>query len=240
MTLRSRGRGPAARPCRRPAEWFARRSSRGPRSWLAHAVSAESDTASHPILRSPRGARVEAALLVADGPLSARKLVQFARLIDPREARSLVEELNAAYDAAGTAFRVEWVASGFQLLTRPFYAAWLEKLHERRARVKLSPPVMETLVLVAYRQPVTRADVDAIRGVQSAELLRQLLEKGLVRIVGEEETLGRPYLYGTTKSFLESFGLRSLDELPDAAELRRSDDLPESTEPDDGPDEAAA
>jgi segregation and condensation protein B len=130
-----------------------------------------------------------------------------------------VDELNAAYDADGSAFRIEHVATGFQLLTRPQYALWLEKIHQRRARLRLSPPALETLAIVAYRQPLTRADVEAVRGVQSGEMLKLLMERDLVRIVGEHDSLGRPYLYGTTRQFLELFGLHSLAELPQAEGL---------------------
>jgi segregation and condensation protein B len=166
--------------------------------------------------RSPKTARLEAALFVADGPLTTRRLAQFATLADAGEARALIENLNVAYDADGSPFRIERVASGYQMLTRPEYARWLDRLHHRPARMKLSPPALETLTIIAYRQPITRADVEAIRGVQSAEIIKQLLERGLVRMAGEDDSLGRPYLYETTRAFLEQFGLRSLDDLPDA------------------------
>lgn len=207
-TLRARfARNDALRASRPPAL----RSSSGP-----HTVDE-----GVPGQRSTKEARVEAALLVADGPLSPRRLVQVAKLVDAKEARSIVETLNVAFDADGSTFRIEWVAAGFQMLSLHRYAPWLERLHERRARTRLSTPALETLVIVAHRQPVTRADIDAVRGSQSAELLRQLMERGLIRIVGEEDTLGRPYLYGTTRSFLEAFGLRTLADLPMAEELRR-------------------
>jgi segregation and condensation protein B len=115
---------------------------------------------------------------------------------------------------------VEQVATGYQLLTQPQYAPWLDRVHARHARLRLSPPALETLALVAYRQPVTRADIEAVRGVQSGEMLKQLMERGLVRIAGEDDSLGRPYLYGTTRQFLELFGLHSLEHLPDADRLR--------------------
>jgi segregation and condensation protein B len=112
------------------------------------------------------------------------------------------------------------VATGYQLLTRPEYAPWLDKLHQRQTELKLSPPALETLTVVAYRQPLTRADIEAVRGVQCAEMLKQLMERGLVRIAGEDDSLGRPYLYETTRVFLELFGLRSLADLPMADRLR--------------------
>src|SRR5690606_20180823 len=145
----------------------------------------------------------------AENALSPRKLLQHAKLADLAEVRMLVEQLNVAYDRSRTAFRIEQVATGYQLLTRPKFAPWLVTLHQRQARLKLSAPMMETLSIVAYRQPITRADVEAVRGVQTSEMLKQLMERGLIRIVGEDDSLGRPYLYGTTRLFLESFGLQN-------------------------------
>lgn len=182
--------------------------------------------------RTPKMARLEAALLVAEQALSTRKLLQHAKLADVKEVRALIDQLNIAYDERRTAFRIERVATGYQLLTRPKFAPWLDKLHQRQARLKLSAPMMETLSIVAYRQPITRADIEAVRGVQTAEMLKQLMERGLIRIVGEDDSLGRPYLYGTTRQFLESFGLTSLDEMPLAETLRvsRAADLPGGTD----------
>jgi len=170
--------------------------------------------------RTAKMARVEAALFVSGEPLSARRLAQVAILIDATEAQSIIEALNAAYECSDSPFYIERLASGHRLLTRPEYAPWLGRIHQRQKELKLSPAAMETLTIVAYRQPIIRADVEAIRGVQCAEMLKQLMERGLVRIAGEEETLGRPYLYETTRRFLELFGLRSLDELPMAEQLR--------------------
>jgi segregation and condensation protein B len=166
-------------------------------------------------------ARVEAVLLVSDGALTTRKLAALATLADHTEAKTLISQLNAAYEHSGSAFRIERVASGYQLLTRPQFAFWLGKLHQREIELKLTPPAMETLTIVAYRQPITRADLEVIRGVQCAEMLKMLMERGLVRIGGEDDSLGRPYLYETTRKFLETFGLRSLDDLPMADQLRK-------------------
>ncbi len=170
--------------------------------------------------RSEKMARLEATFFVADGPLSTRKLCQFALLADTSEVKELIDELNRTYDEEGSAFGIERVASGYQMLTRPRFAHWLDQLHQRTAELKLSSPAMETLTIVAYRQPITRADIEAIRGVQCSEILKLLMERGLVKIGGEDDSLGRPYLYITTRMFLELFGLRTLDDLPSAAELR--------------------
>jgi segregation and condensation protein B len=167
---------------------------------------------------------VEAVLLLAREPLSSRRVAQLAELEDGTAARTLIRRLNDLYDAAGRAFRVAEIAGGYQLLTRPRFAPWVRRLAGGGAEVRLSQPAMETLAVVAYRQPVLRAEIEAVRGVQCGEILRQLMERGMVRIVGRAEELGRPILYGTTRKFLQVFGLRHLDELPRAAILRRAGD----------------
>jgi len=167
-----------------------------------------------PTGRSPGLMRLEAILFLAEQPESSRRLAQLAGLADGTKARTLVRELNKLYDLEGCAFRVEEVAGGFQLMSRSKFAPWLRRLQNAPAEVRLSAPAMETLAVVAYRQPVLRAEIEAIRGVQCGEILRQLIERELVRITGRSEELGRPFLYGTSKLFLQVFGLRHLDELP--------------------------
>ncbi|HVS34341.1 MAG TPA: SMC-Scp complex subunit ScpB [Gemmataceae bacterium] len=166
--------------------------------------------------RDARLAMVEAALLAADEPLTARRLATVAGLADATEARRLVERLRALYDQDGTAFQVEELAGGWQLLTRPEYHPWLVRLRRAAADARLTPALREALTIVAYRQPITRADLEAVRGVQSGDVLRQLMERGLVRIAGRDDSLGRPVLYATTKKFLQTFGLKSLHDLPPA------------------------
>ncbi|WP_437201368.1 SMC-Scp complex subunit ScpB [Planctomicrobium sp. SH664] len=190
--------------------------------WLrGRTASKRIEAADSAFSRSPKLARLEAALFVADGAMTAKRLAQVATLEDAREASQLVEQLNAAYDAEHSAFRIEKVAAGFQLLTRPQLASWLDRVHQRQSQLKLSPPMLETLSIIAYRQPCTRADVEAVRGVQAAEIIKQLLERNLIRVTGEDDSLGRPYLYGTTRQFLEMFGLSSLDELPMSERMRK-------------------
>ncbi|MDY0169308.1 MAG: SMC-Scp complex subunit ScpB [Thermoguttaceae bacterium] len=169
--------------------------------------------------RDPAMARLEALLLLAREPLSSRKLAHLADLADGTKARTLVRALNSRYDSQGCAFRAEEVAGGFQLLTRPQFAPWLRRLDSAAVDVRLSAPAMETLAVVAYRQPVLRAEVEAVRGVQCGEILRQLIERDLVRVTGRSDDLGRPLLYGTTRRFLRVFGLRHLDELPRPATI---------------------
>lgn len=183
------------------------------------ADSTATDYAPTEATRSPKMARLEAALFVTERALSLRKLVQMATLADIKEAQSLIDQLNASYDATGSAFRIEKVAAGFKMFTLPHLSNWLDRINDRQSYMKLSPPAMETLSIIAYKQPCTRADVEAVRGVQAAEMIKQLMEKSLIRVVGEDDSLGRPYLYGTTKLFLESFGLTQLNQLPMAEKL---------------------
>jgi segregation and condensation protein B len=175
-------------------------------------------------------ARLEAVLLLAREPLNSRKLAQYANLADGTQARTLIRRLNEHYDSAGRAFRVEQVAGGFQLFTRSKFAAWLRRLAHVPGQWRLSAPALETLAVIAYRQPVVRADIEAIRGVNCGEIVRQLMERDLVRIGGRSEELGRPYLYATTKRFLQVFGLIHLDELP-RGDLLRSAPIPMSPLP---------
>ncbi len=170
-----------------------------------------------------RRQRVEAILLIAREPLSSRRLAEYAHLADGTEARTLVRRLNQLYDETGRAFRVEQVGGGYRLLTRAAFAPWLRRLAHVPPQERLSAPALETLAVVAYRQPVLRADIEAIRGVNCGEILRQLMERDLVRIGGRSDELGRPYLYTTTKRFLQLFGLQSLEELPRAFTLRNDD-----------------
>lgn len=207
--------------------WHFRMASGRSPSADATGVASGSD----PDQRTPRMARVEAVLLVAGSALSFRRLAQLATLADLSEAREIVSRLNESYDRTGSAFRIEMLATGVRLLTRPQFALWLDRVHQRQARLKLSSPMLETLAIVAYRQPVTRAEVEKIRGVQSSDMLKQLMDRGLIRIVGEDESLGRPFLYGTSRQFLEEFGLSSLEEMPAAdVLLRKTADVPRPAE----------
>lgn len=162
---------------------------------------------------------LEGVLFAADEPLPPRRLAQMVG-VDASAIRRLVRKLQGLYDRDGTAFQIEELAGGFQLLTRPQYHRWLASLRRGGAETRLTGPARETLAIVAYRQPIMRADIEAIRGVHCGETLRLLMEKGLVKIVGRDESLGRPVLYGTTKKFLQVFGLKSLKDLPRAGEFK--------------------
>ena len=181
--------------------------------------------------RSLKMAKVEAVLFVAETALSTRKIAQLATLANAAEAKELIDQLNNALTATNSAFQIKRVATGYQLMTQPQFSFWLNKLHQRQAALKLSSPAMETLAIVVYRQPITRADIESIRGVQSAEMLKQLMERGLVRIGGKDDSLGRPFLYESTRKFLEIFGLKNLDDLPMGETLRiRPEQKPQLTE----------
>jgi len=158
--------------------------------------------------------RPEGILFLAREPLNTRRLAKYASLADGTAARTLIRQINRHYDARGRAVRVEEIGGGMQLLSRPAYAPWLRRLGYLPPESYLSAPSMETLAVVAYRQPVLRVEVEAVRGVACGEILRQLMDRDLVRIAGRSDELGRPYLYGTTRQFLRQFGLRSLEELP--------------------------
>ncbi|QDV48596.1 SMC-Scp complex subunit ScpB [Gimesia fumaroli] len=170
--------------------------------------------------RSLKMAKVEAVLFVAETALSTRKIAQLATLANAAEAKEMIDQINHALTATNSAFQIKRVATGYQMMTQPQFSFWLNKLHQRQAALKLSSPAMETLAIVVYRQPITRADIESIRGVQSAEMLKQLMERGLVRIGGKDDSLGRPFLYESTRKFLEIFGLKNLDDLPMGDTLR--------------------
>jgi len=171
--------------------------------------------ASGPYRRSDELAQLEASLYVSREPLSPRRLAKLARLTDGTRARSLVRELKSLYEASHSAFRIEQIAGGFQLLTRAPFGPWVRRLLATPPENRLSAAALETLAIVAYRQPVTRADIEAIRGVGCEEMLRHLLDRDFVAIGGRTEELGRPNVYQTTQRFLRAFGLARIEDLPE-------------------------
>jgi segregation and condensation protein B len=211
-----------AKPRRRP-----------PRRRRAAPVSPET-VSPGPNLRSDELARLEAALYVSREPLSPRRLAKLARLPDGTRARSLLKELKKIHGSSGSAFRVEQIAGGFQLLTRGTFGPWVRRLLATPPETRLSAAALETLAIVAYRQPVTRAEVEAIRGVGCEEMLRHLLDRDFVAIGGRTEELGRPNVYQTTNRFLRAFGLARIEDLPRLAQHATSaDGLSETPTPDD-------
>ena len=179
---------------------------------------------------------IEALLFSAQKPLSIRDIAtatkgagddpatgapnDFSRVREPEIAAAL-EQLKIEYVQQERAFQLVEKAEGWQLVTEPQYAQWVRQLYPAPKPARLSAPALETLAIIAYRQPITRADVEAVRGVNIDGVLQTLMERGLVKIAGRAEIPGRPLLYETTQFFLEHFGLRNLDELPNVEELRK-------------------
>jgi len=177
---------------------------------------------------------IEALLFSAQKPLSIRELRdalkragaedelspnEFTRVSEAEVAAEL-EQLKIEYIEHDRAFQLTEKADGWQLATHPKYAQWVRQLFPAPKPARLSAPALETLAIIAYRQPITRADVEAVRGVNIDGVLQTLMERGLVKIAGRAEIPGRPLLYETTQLFLDHFGLRNLDELPNVEELR--------------------
>lgn len=157
---------------------------------------------------------VEALLMAADAPLPGAKIAEILGTGTAADVRKHVEALNDDYERRGAAFRVESIAKGYQVLTLPLYDRWISKLRKVRAESRLSAAALETLAVIAYKQPVMRADIEAVRGVAAGDILLRLREMRLIKIVGRAEEVGRPLLYGTTNTFLDVFGLGSLKDLP--------------------------
>jgi segregation and condensation protein B len=168
--------------------------------------------------RSEQRKVVEALVLAAPEPITAARLAQIAPDCTPSLAKELVEELNQQYQEQGRSFEIWEVGGGYQLRTRAEFSGYLQQIQKHRP-LRLSRAALETLSIVAYKQPVTRGEVEQVRGVDVGAVVRSLMERQLVRIVGQREVPGRPMLYGTTRRFLETFGLESLKGLPTLREL---------------------
>ena len=162
---------------------------------------------------------LEALLFSTHHPLTAGRLAELLDLESTKPLRKAIKALNDQYASSGRSFRVEQVAGGFQILTLPEYGDLLKQFHQKEVDAKLTKAAIETLAIIAYKQPILRADVEAIRGVACGETIRSLMEKRLVKIAGRAEEPGRPILYGTTKRFLELFGLNSVKDLPQPESL---------------------
>ncbi len=162
---------------------------------------------------------VEALLFAVHEPISVHKISEAVEGTDAKQIKEIIQQLREEYDTNDRAFQIEEIANGFQLLSRPEYHGWISKIRKKTSEAKLSQAAIETMAIIAYKQPIIRAEVEAIRGVQSGQMIRTLIEKGLVKITGRDEVLGRPLLYGTTKMFLEHFGLKSTKDLPKVEEL---------------------
>ena len=157
---------------------------------------------------------LEALLFSTHHPLTAGRLAEMLELESTKPIRKAIKELNEQYVSSDRSFRIEQVAGGYQLLTLPEFGEVLKKLHQKEVDAKLTKAALETLAIIAYKQPILRVDIEAIRGVACGETIRSLMEKHLVKIAGRAEVPGRPILYGTTRRFLELFGLNSTKDLP--------------------------
>lgn len=162
---------------------------------------------------------VEALLFASEAPLAAVDIARVDESLDEEQVESLIAELKQEYEDEERAFGIFEIAGGYQILTLPEYGHVLERFETVPLSARLSPAALETLAIVAYRQPVGRAEVEEIRGVGAGGVLKTLLERNLIDVVGRGEGLGRPLLYGTTRVFLQHFGFRSLEELPRSEEL---------------------
>lgn len=169
-------------------------------------------------------APIEAMLVSTDRPLKALALVDaISAHLDVQlkntDVAAAVDLLNQQYLESGRAFTIESISGGYRMMTRPEHAPVIAAMHRSRASTRLSKPALETLAIIAYRQPITRAELEAIRGVACGEVVRSLMERKMVKITGRAEELGRPMLYGTTRQFLDTFGLSSVKDLPKPEEF---------------------
>ena len=162
---------------------------------------------------------VESLIFAAEEPISLRKLTDIIEGVDSSQIQEAITQLKNDYDIHGRSFQIEEIAGGYQLFTKPEYYEWVAKLRKKSGETKLSQAALETLAIIAYKQPILRANLESIRGVQSGQIIRLLMEKDLVKVVGRDESLGHPLLYGTTKKFLEYFGLKDIKDLPKSEEF---------------------
>jgi len=162
---------------------------------------------------------IEAVLLTATDPVSSSRLVALFDDYNGRDVRNFIDELNMEYSQGDRSFSIIEIGGGFQIATREDFGAWLRKFHNNPNQIRLSQAALESLAIVAFKQPITRIEIDAIRGVNSGGVMQTLMELQMVRIVGRSESMGKPMLFGTTRDFLLHFGLKSLVDLPKAKEL---------------------
>ena len=164
---------------------------------------------------------VEAVLFASDAPLKAEEIARADESLDEDRVEEAIRELQVFYDESERGFQIAEVAEGFQILTRPEFASYLERFDTVPRPSRLSGPALETLAIIAYRQPLSKAEIEDIRGVSADGVLNSLLERKLVRVVGRKEAVGRPLIYGTTKEFLQYFGLKDLADMPELKDLQQ-------------------
>jgi len=163
---------------------------------------------------------IESLLFVSDAPVTLKKLCDAMPDYAKKDITLALAELRTEHIRANRGFLIEEIAGGYQMLSNPENVEYVRRLHEKETSSKLTPAMLETLAIIAYKQPVLRADIEAIRGVQVGPIIRGLMEKGMVRVSGRADEAGKPFLYGTTKQFLEHFGLKSIEDLPNIEELK--------------------
>ena len=162
---------------------------------------------------------IEAILFVNEKPVALDQLKKVLETVTTAEIKETIESLKKDYEERRSGMAILEIAGGYQMLSNPVYAQYLHNFYKTKHKEKLSKPALETLAIVAYKEPVTRADIEIIRGVNSDGVVAHLLEKELIKMVGRKDIPGKPYLYGTTKQFLEYFGLKSLEDLPKLEEF---------------------
>lgn len=161
---------------------------------------------------------IESFLFVAEGPLTVDRIHSILAHIDRKEIRDALNELSEEYEARKGGVHLRVIAGGYQIRTRPEYKDWIKRLIQPRA-FRLSKAALETIAIIAYKQPIIRSDIEHIRGVDCGGILRMLLERKLIRVLGRKEIPGRPLIYATTKQFLEVFDLKDLKDLPTPKEI---------------------
>lgn len=171
-------------------------------------------------------AAIEALLFVSEKPLLIEQIKGALDNLEPSRIREIILELKGDYENSSRGLRLEEIAGGFQLVTSLEVAAVLKKFYKQRDAKALSGPALETLAIIAYKQPLTRLDIECLRGVNVDGVIKSLLEKNLIRISGRKDVIGRPFVYGTTRQFLEYFGLSSLEDLPKMEEFTKSQGAP--------------
>ena len=165
-------------------------------------------------MQDNRKSVIEALLLASEKPLSLEQIRFVLDNLDAAETRRLIEELKLEYEDANRGIRIAEIAGGFQMITAASFAPFLKKLFKDRNTEKLSKPALETLAIIVYKQPLTRSEIELLRNVNVDGVIKSLVDKNLIRITGRKKVPGRPCVYGTTRQFLEHFGLKSLDDLP--------------------------
>ncbi len=175
---------------------------------------------------------VENLLFITDRPLKPARIAEVVETVNAKQVLEIIQELAKEYEDTGRAIRILEIGGGYQMCTKPEYGRWVRRLYNEKMTTRLSNAALETLAIIAYKQPVTRAEMEMIRGVDVAAPLDRLLERGLVRVLGKRDTIGRPMVYGTTDEFLRLFGLNKISELPDLQEFaakqlqEKQEDLP--------------